>query len=262
MTPSKISGGSVVEGARSCPRRPTRFSQTWKKAYSLPSKRGRELLWPVFYTAAPKCVCIRRLAGARHLSPIVLWTLWPEGGPEPLTSAPRSDFMAQSLLLSIDACPGLGISPCRTNIWLSFPQPILAQDRPKNNFLQGFWKVWRVSLKFFMETSLFIVTGLRRRISTAVGVLQVIWYSDLLENNQWRTTKKLNPERYLYFNSSRFPLNRCRNEGVQTIPFFYIRMSSFSFLKRNNISRGMGGFVNNNWFGISSSQAGTYLVLE
>ena len=36
---------------------------------------------------------------------------WPEGGSEPLTSAPRSDFMAQSLVLSIDIYPGLGISP-------------------------------------------------------------------------------------------------------------------------------------------------------
>ena len=33
---------------------------------------------------------------------------------------PRSDFMAQSLFLSLDVCPGLGISPLRTNIWLSF----------------------------------------------------------------------------------------------------------------------------------------------
>ena len=33
---------------------------------------------------------------------------------------PRSDFMAQSLFLSHDVCPGLGISPLRTNIWLSF----------------------------------------------------------------------------------------------------------------------------------------------
>ena len=36
------------------------------------------------------------------------------GGSEPLTSATRSDFMAQSLVLSIDACPGLGISPLQT----------------------------------------------------------------------------------------------------------------------------------------------------
>ena len=41
----------------------------------MPSERDREFLSPVFYTASPKCVCIRRLAGARHLSPVVLWTL-------------------------------------------------------------------------------------------------------------------------------------------------------------------------------------------
>ena len=43
-----------------------------EKAYFLPSERDRGLLSPVFYTAAPKYVCIRRLAGARHLSPVVL----------------------------------------------------------------------------------------------------------------------------------------------------------------------------------------------
>ena len=80
---------------------------------------------PVFYTAAPKCVCIRRMAGARQISPVVLWTLWPEGGSEPLTSAPRSEFMAQSLVLSIDVCPGLGISPLQTFGWV-FLRPILA----------------------------------------------------------------------------------------------------------------------------------------
>ena len=30
--------------------------------------------------------------------------------------------MAQSLVLSIDVCPGLGISPLRAKIWLSFSQ--------------------------------------------------------------------------------------------------------------------------------------------
>ena len=43
-----------------------------KKGYFLPSERDREILSPVFHTAAPECVCIRRLAGARHLSPVVL----------------------------------------------------------------------------------------------------------------------------------------------------------------------------------------------
>ena len=35
-------------------------------------RRIDNFLSPVIYTAAPKCVCIRRLAGARHLSPVVL----------------------------------------------------------------------------------------------------------------------------------------------------------------------------------------------
>ena len=74
----------------------------------------------------------------------------------------------QSLVLSIDVCPGLGISPLRTNIWLSY-------SWAKELFFSGFLKslnfffrrfaliasgtdiFWRVSLKFqlMMETSRF-----------------------------------------------------------------------------------------------------------
>ena len=43
-----------------------------KKHIFLPSERDRDFLSPVFYTAAPKCFCIRRLAGARHVSPAML----------------------------------------------------------------------------------------------------------------------------------------------------------------------------------------------
>ena len=43
-----------------------------KKGLFFAIGEDREFLSPVFYTAAPKCVCIRRLAGARHLSPVVL----------------------------------------------------------------------------------------------------------------------------------------------------------------------------------------------
>ena len=50
----------------------------------MPSERDREILSPVLYTAAPKYVCIRRLAGARHVSPGV-WvntvTRWWVGAP-------------------------------------------------------------------------------------------------------------------------------------------------------------------------------------
>ena len=42
-----------------------------KKVYFFPSERDRELLSPVFCTAAPKRVCTKRLAGARHVSPSV-----------------------------------------------------------------------------------------------------------------------------------------------------------------------------------------------
>ena len=38
----------------------------------LSSERDREFLSPVFYTAAPKCVCVRRLASGRRVSPAVL----------------------------------------------------------------------------------------------------------------------------------------------------------------------------------------------
>ena len=158
--------------------------------YFLPLERDREFLLTIFYTAAPKCVCIRRLAGARHVSPAVLWTLWLEGGLELLTSAPRSDLVAKSLVLLIDVCRGLGISPFRINIWLSFLRPILAQHLPRNYLLcflslNLFWWfviiasgtdngteiLWRVSLKFnpfFWQHRVAIVIGLRnhRRIQS------------------------------------------------------------------------------------------------
>ena len=91
-----------------------RSSPKPEKVLFLPSGRDWELLSSVFYTSLNKYLCIRRLAGVRHISPAVLWTLWPDGGMEPLTSAPRSEFMTQSLVLLIDVYRGLGISPLRT----------------------------------------------------------------------------------------------------------------------------------------------------
>ena len=72
-------------------------------------------------------------APATYNRPFCEHCVRPEGGSEPLTSAPRLDFMAQSVVLSIDVCRGFGMSPLRTNIWLSFVQtdlgPRSAQDR-------------------------------------------------------------------------------------------------------------------------------------
>ena len=75
-------------------------------------------------------------------------------------------FTAQSLVLSIDGCPGLGTSPLRANIWLSFSQADLGPSSAQDFFFSGFLKsmelvfrrfvliasgteiFWRASLKF------------------------------------------------------------------------------------------------------------------
>ena len=69
-------------------------------------------------------------------------------GRKSLTSAPRSDFMAQSLVLFIDVCRGLGIAPLRTNIWLSFSQADLGPRSAQELFFSGFWKVWNLFLEY------------------------------------------------------------------------------------------------------------------
>ena len=90
-------------------------------------------------------------------------------------SAPRSEFVPQWLVLSIDVCRGLGISPLRTNSWLSFSQAVLGPRSAQDFFSGGGLKslklffprlvliasgaeiFWRVSLKFelFLATSRF-----------------------------------------------------------------------------------------------------------
>ena len=77
----------------------------------LPLERDRDFLSSVFYTSAPKCICTGRLAGARHESPAVMSTLRSEDGSEPRMIARGSDFTTQSLVLLIEVCRGLGISP-------------------------------------------------------------------------------------------------------------------------------------------------------
>ena len=48
--------------------------------------------------------------------------------------------MAQSLVLSIDVCPGLGISPLRTNIWLGFSQADLGPRSAQELFFSVFFE--------------------------------------------------------------------------------------------------------------------------
>ena len=55
--------------------------------------------------------------------------------------------MAQSSVLSIDVCRGLGISPLQVNIWLSFSQADLGPRSAQELFYSEFLK----SLKLFFS---------------------------------------------------------------------------------------------------------------
>ena len=115
-----------------------------------------------------------------------------------LTGAPRSDFMAQSLVLSIDVCPGLGISPLRTNIWLSYSQADLGPRSTQELFFSGFLKSLKLFfrkkicahseryrhplagifevLNFLLKHRVSIVTGMRSRISSKLIFASCVGY--------------------------------------------------------------------------------------
>ena len=108
MTAHEISSGSAWSRGRQVAHGVLLSSKPEKKVHFLRLERDREFSSQVFYAATPKCVCIRRLAGARRVSPAVLCTLlWPP-----------FRFHRESLVLSIDVCRGHGIPPLRINIYL------------------------------------------------------------------------------------------------------------------------------------------------
>ena len=86
----------------------------------------------------PECVCIERLPGVGDVSTAVLWIRRPEGGSQPLTSAPRKDFMTQSLVLQIDVCR----RPPRTKHWLSFCHADLRPTAAQEISFRFFLNVW------------------------------------------------------------------------------------------------------------------------
>ena len=61
-------------GVRGCPRRPTYalLPNLKKGLVFVIGEESRFFLSSVFYTPAAKCFCIRRLAGARNISPGVV----------------------------------------------------------------------------------------------------------------------------------------------------------------------------------------------
>ena len=68
-------------------------------------------------------------------------------------SAPRSDFTAQSSVLSLDVCPGLGISPLRANTRLSFSQADLGPTSAQDFFFRGFEKFETFFRRFVLIAS-------------------------------------------------------------------------------------------------------------
>ena len=64
-------GGEVARGV-------LRSSPNPEKMSIFCHQRQLKFLSSVFYTPAATFFCIRRLAGARNVSPAVVWTLWPE----------------------------------------------------------------------------------------------------------------------------------------------------------------------------------------
>ena len=146
---------------------------------------------PATYLSSQATIKTNLLAELKHQAPITgrFVNTVTRGWSEPLTSAPRSDFMAQSLVLSIDVCSGLKISPFRTNIWLSFSQADLGPRSAQELLFSAFLKFetffrrfvliasgteifWRVSLKFelFWQHRVSIVTGLTPRELYSISI--------------------------------------------------------------------------------------------
>ena len=108
--------------------------------------------------------------------------------------------MAQSLVLSIDVYPGLGISPLRTNIWLSYSQADLGPRSTQELFFSGFLKSLKLFfrkkicahseryrhplagifevLNFLLKHRVSIVTGMRSRISSKLIFASCVGYFD------------------------------------------------------------------------------------
>ena len=115
-----------------------------KRSIFLPSERDRVFLSSAFYTAAPKCVCIRRLAGARHVSPAVLWTL-TRGSVGATNERPPFRFH-DAVVGFVDPClsrtRNLAASNKHLAEFCSGRSCCLAQHLPRNDFFSYFWKVW------------------------------------------------------------------------------------------------------------------------
>ena len=101
------------------------------KVYFVQSGRDQDFSH-VSGTTAPKCACIKRLAGASQVSPAVSWNLWPARGEESLRTRP-----VQSSWHIRWVCHSMFVEDseshrCESTFCWVFPWPTLAQYLPRN----------------------------------------------------------------------------------------------------------------------------------
>ena len=118
-----------------------------------PSEGDRKKLSPVFYSEAPKCaVSDAWPAPATYHRP---FREHCEGGSEPRTSAPRLEFMTQSMFLSIMFVEDSESRRFELNIWLSFSQADLGGTSAQEIFFCFFLE----RLKFYVSRFVLIASG-------------------------------------------------------------------------------------------------------
>ena len=137
ITASKISSGSVVYGARSRARRPTRYSLLLKLKKSV-----------LVLFCHRRCIENKfgRLFSAQQRPNVCVSDAWPAPAayPRPFCEHccdQRWDLMANSLVLSIDVCRGLGMSPPRLTFGVVFSRRPWPKICP-GIFVFGFWRTW------------------------------------------------------------------------------------------------------------------------
>ena len=124
----------------------------------MPSERDRDFLFPVFYQVHSSAqMCLYQTPGrrppritGRFVNTVTRGSV---GAPNERASF---RFHGAVVVLSIDVCRGLGISPLRINIWLSF---FSGRSWPKicplGMIFFGFFK----SLKLFFRRFVLIASG-------------------------------------------------------------------------------------------------------
>ena len=129
MTASNLSDGSVVEGARRYPRRPTLLPNLKEKLDVSPTERDRDFC-SLFSTQQRPYVFVSDAwaALATYHRPFC------ESCDQRMDRIPRRARSVQISWRSRCFCRSMSVSPLRISIRLSFLRPALAQHLPRYHF--------------------------------------------------------------------------------------------------------------------------------